>query len=443
MFILEVSLVEDVREVQNMWKAFISILREHWETAQLLPLQDQSAYPDWQYSLIEQKISMLNCCINHQIKLSKNIETTQILESTEKGWDFLDLTIKEEKEEKEIEIVSGSDNENDNSEEFFDIEDKEEEKRKQEEEAEKNIPRRGALQRIPNVYLNDGKTPMYIPETQQLPPMTEDMILIQQEIFEALGNSPEATLERAKIQSATLFSDMQSFKAANPGCNLVDFLKWYSPRDVENDELSERMKTEDNIWQKNWQDSKPMTCYEQKQLFEHVREAELALHYLESIKFTDLMNQMLVGMFTIGYYSLKNTPLIECEPVLKSLNKLKDKMMNVCNSSVVFEKYDDLLIEFQKVELLISFAFSISCRIPDKKIISSMCSSNEVTFQNIEHIKKLISNKEKFKAPEVQEFIFRCLSSRSLHPNLAHKLYCLISSKEFRIASAISTGIPF
>ena len=36
---------------------------------------------------------------------------------------------------------------------------------------------------------------------------------------------------RARMQSASLFSDMQSFKAANPGASLADFVRWYSPRD--------------------------------------------------------------------------------------------------------------------------------------------------------------------------------------------------------------------
>ena len=33
------------------------------------------------------------------------------------------------------------------------------------------------------------------------------------------------------MQSAGLHSDMESFKAANPGCQLADFVRWYSPRD--------------------------------------------------------------------------------------------------------------------------------------------------------------------------------------------------------------------
>jgi len=33
------------------------------------------------------------------------------------------------------------------------------------------------------------------------------------------------------MQSACLLSDMEAFKAANPGCVLADFVRWYSPRD--------------------------------------------------------------------------------------------------------------------------------------------------------------------------------------------------------------------
>ena len=36
---------------------------------------------------------------------------------------------------------------------------------------------------------------------------------------------------RAQLMSASLLSDMESFKAANPLGKLDDFIRWYSPRD--------------------------------------------------------------------------------------------------------------------------------------------------------------------------------------------------------------------
>ena len=46
-----------------------------------------------------------------------------------------------------------------------------------------------------------------------------------------LGTDEVGAEIRAKMQSASLLSDMESFKAANPGCVLADFVRWHSPRD--------------------------------------------------------------------------------------------------------------------------------------------------------------------------------------------------------------------
>ena len=48
-----------------------------------------------------------------------------------------------------------------------------------------------------------------------------------------LGMDAEGAELRAKMQSASLLSDMESFKAANPGAILADFVRWHSPRDWE------------------------------------------------------------------------------------------------------------------------------------------------------------------------------------------------------------------
>ena len=50
-------------------------------------------------------------------------------------------------------------------------------------------------------------------------------------VGETLGETAQAGLVMARLQSAQLKSDMQAFKAANPGCELADFVRWHSPRD--------------------------------------------------------------------------------------------------------------------------------------------------------------------------------------------------------------------
>ena len=78
--------------------------------------------------------------------------------------------------------------------------------------------------------------PLFIPITQEPSPMTEDMLEEQAEVLAKLGSSAQGSQLRARMQSACLLSDMESFKAANPGCCLEDFVRWYSPRDYIEDE---------------------------------------------------------------------------------------------------------------------------------------------------------------------------------------------------------------
>lgn len=73
--------------------------------------------------------------------------------------------------------------------------------------------------------------------------MTEDMLEEQAEILTQLGTSEEGARVRAQMQCASLLSDMEAFKAANPGCLLEDFVRWYSPFDwIPGPETEEEME---------------------------------------------------------------------------------------------------------------------------------------------------------------------------------------------------------
>ena len=131
--------------------------------------------------------------------------------------------------------------------------------------------------------------------------MTEDMLEQHASVLVNLGNGDEAALLRAKIQSASLMSDMQSFKAANPECVLEDFVRWYSPRDwIEVEEkrvdpvtseettvkkagLSNRMKLPDNIWVEAWNNAAAVPVRRQKRLFDDTKEAENVIILLTRI----------------------------------------------------------------------------------------------------------------------------------------------------------------
>ncbi|KAG0013817.1 Rab3 GTPase-activating protein catalytic subunit, partial [Entomortierella chlamydospora] len=127
--------------------------------------------------------------------------------------------------------------------------------------------------------------PLVIPRLQDPGYMTQDMIQQQEDLLEELGSSADAAKTRAEIQSAQLVSDMSAFKAANAGCVLGDFIRWYSPKDWDDQkqQMSVRMADSGNFWQELWEKSEPLSARQQKPLFDHCKEAEQALAYLKAL----------------------------------------------------------------------------------------------------------------------------------------------------------------
>lgn len=83
------------------------------------------------------------------------------------------------------------------------------------------------------MLLIDSDEPLYIPITQDPVPKTEDELEDDAEMLLKLGSDSEF---RTQLMSASLLSDMESFKAANPLAKIDDFIRWYSPRDwIEDD----------------------------------------------------------------------------------------------------------------------------------------------------------------------------------------------------------------
>lgn len=103
----------------------------------------------------------------------------------------------------------------------------------------------GRMAQMKNMKSLATGEPLYIPITQEPSPMTEDMLEEHAEVLAKLGSSAEGSQLRARMQSACLLSDMESFKSANPGCILEDFVRWYSPRDYVEDEDEMTTSTDD------------------------------------------------------------------------------------------------------------------------------------------------------------------------------------------------------
>lgn len=195
---------------------------------------------------------------------------------------------------------------------------------------------KGTLRPIPGVSCLTTNAPVMEPITQAAVPMTEDVAKQQQELLSRLGGSAESAVLRQQLQSAALVSDMQAFKAANPGCCLADFIRWYSPKDwipldpvlgtaaqqqlaLPQDGkdvwwfdargmLSERMRfgaTKQHLWQQMWERAAPVPVAQQRCLFDPMHEAEKIFHYLETISPHELFHQMLAGAVASALFTLE------------------------------------------------------------------------------------------------------------------------------------------
>ncbi|KAG0715159.1 Rab3 GTPase-activating protein catalytic subunit [Chionoecetes opilio] len=245
----------------HLWHEVVLELRFRWDHAVFIPGVATGA-PDLASSLLHQKLQMLNCCINRR-------------------------------KAREVSSSSKSSNEDaDDEDEFYECdEDMEEEEKSSRSSWDKPV---GRIKRCAKQRLLKTNEPLYIPFTQEPAPMTEDRLEEHAGVLLRLGTDALGSQLRARMMSASLLSDMESFKAANPGAALEDFVRWYSPRDWIEEEggdpsqpqqgsLSTRMQIPGNMWKEVWNNAKPVPARRQKRLFDDTREAEQVLHWLASL----------------------------------------------------------------------------------------------------------------------------------------------------------------
>ena len=176
----------------------------------------------------------------------------------------------------------------------------------------------GRLSKCEDLKLLHFDRALYIPLTQDHAPVTEDLLEEQADVFSKLGDTQEGSRVRAKMQSASLLSDMQAFKAANPGCCLEDFVRWYSPKDFEDGKLSARMTIPSNLWVTSWASAKATPISRQKRIFDDTKEAEKVLHFLANLKPSEVA-QLLVPVCTheaLVAVRLASESMADCLPSL-------------------------------------------------------------------------------------------------------------------------------
>ncbi|XP_041056975.1 rab3 GTPase-activating protein catalytic subunit isoform X2 [Carcharodon carcharias] len=387
-----------MRGVAHLWQEFVLEMRYRLENNYLVPGL-ATGPPDLKCCLLHQKLQMLNCCIER--KKARDDGREQAAEnalggsmerkaSNSKGTPECSDNKGEPSQQKSWDSWSDSEDEFfeclSDTEELKDSEVKEgttkgEVKDGGKKESQKWRPEARLHQHGKLTLLRTGD-PLYIPVTQEPAPMTEDLLEEQSEVLAKLGTSAEGAHLRARMQSACLLSDMESFKAANPGCCLEDFVRWYSPRDyIEEEftdeagdkvlrrELSARMKIPGNMWVEAWETAKPIPARRQRRLFDDTREAEKVLHYLVGLKPADLTRHLLPCILHAALLKVKEEESMEDIPsvrkIIQHIITHASKLLRYSNPDI--KKLEEIISQIIASEAIIARSRSLQAKFGIKK----------------------------------------------------------------------------
>ncbi|XP_056611147.1 rab3 GTPase-activating protein catalytic subunit isoform X2 [Triplophysa dalaica] len=365
-----------VRAVAHLWQEFVLEMRYRWENNCLI-FGLASGAPDLRCCLLHQKLQMLNCCIERKRARDDGKKSEGGREKNRPSADATGPSVGS------VEVSPGKswDSWSDSEDEFFECLSDTDEIKEAETERDKKTTNKskaeGRLQPHGKLTLRNSSEPLYIPITQEPAPMTEDLLEEQSEVLSKLGTSAEGAQLRARMQSACLLSDMESFKAANPGCCLQDFVRWYSPRDYVEEEvtdeagqtvvrgdLSARMKIPGNMWAEAWDTAKATPARRQKRLFDDTKEAEKVLHYLAVQKPSDLMRHLLPCVLHASILKIKDEESTEDIPsvpkTLQQVTAQASKLLHQPNPDV--KKLEEVISQLMSLEAVIARARSLKAK---------------------------------------------------------------------------------
>uniref|UniRef100_A0A8C7VFC9 Rab3 GTPase-activating protein catalytic subunit n=1 Tax=Oncorhynchus mykiss TaxID=8022 RepID=A0A8C7VFC9_ONCMY len=217
-----------VRAVAHLWQEFVLEMRYRWENNYLV-YGLASGPPDLRCCLLHQKLQMLNCCIERKRARDDGRKTAEGGKEKERergrerkvsgttGTENGRLGPESAEMGREVSPGKSWDSWSDSEDEFFEcLSDTEEMKEAGSTDGEKGGAKvakpDGRLHPHGKLTLLNSQEPLYIPVTQEPAPMTEDLLEEQSEVLAKLGTSAEGAHLRARMQSACLLSDMESFK---------------------------------------------------------------------------------------------------------------------------------------------------------------------------------------------------------------------------------------
>ncbi|KAJ6835674.1 rab3 GTPase-activating protein catalytic subunit isoform X1 [Iris pallida] len=387
----------NIRAIAALWIEFVREVRWCWEESQSLPRMPTDSGIDLTTCLVHQKLQMLAICIGKKKLLERELHSGS--ESKVHAPDDSKVSSPYSRNQSQDPIheplvdkcVSslGLNGQRDTKENFKGFGMDPAYPSATADLQPINNVRKGSARALESKLLNSFQK-MHAPYTQDAPLMTEDMHEERLRAVEAFG---DAFSFPGQLERDILSSDMSAFKAANPDAAFEDFIRWHSPSDWETDEtedrsgdkwppcgrLSQRMSEHGNSWRQIWNESPAVPSSEQKPLFDPIREGEKVLHYLETLRPHQLLEQMVCTAFRASADTLNQTHYGDIKLMKAKVSQLYSTLASALrplqgnNLPEKAEFIGDLQHTcrvFEHIEKLLIFAASIHSKLLDAPRLS-------------------------------------------------------------------------
>ncbi|KAG0483959.1 hypothetical protein HPP92_012043 [Vanilla planifolia] len=338
-FIVKLSeIIGGFRSLQKMasfWCCVTAELRRLWSEGSPVPWMPLDAKPDLDSCLLHQQLQVINCCIARRYRRIAAIES---LESAKKEGSLENSSSRGSPENSNYmsyaRLVSGE-----------------------------YILRLGADCVTENLTMLETGEPVYSPITQEGPILTEELIKETEELVLRTGSFGGGCSQ--------LLSDMQAFKAANPGCVLEDFIRWHSPPDWTEMEstieahdhtdlegssrrgrLSKRMQKEGNLWRELWESAKALPAVKQIPLFDEDLAVENIFSTLEEMPPPQLFKQLFLSMLS-STLAIAEAAISTDSNLSKLFYECKDWVTYACLSEITSKNIGDICKVYETIETII------------------------------------------------------------------------------------------
>ncbi|KAJ1291060.1 hypothetical protein BS78_02G290700 [Paspalum vaginatum] len=329
-----VGSISSVHKMAFFWQSVVLELRKLWSDWQPVPRMPLDAAPDLNYCLLHQEIQVVNCCIARKRRRKAAKES-------------LDFLLKEASIDNLKPRISNGD-----------VPDS---KMYARDGTGGYVLRLGADRSSENLTLLETGEPIYSPTLQEGPIMTAELIKETEELVLRTGSLGAGCSQ--------LLSDMQAFKAANPGCVLEDFVRWHSPPDWSEDcatnsttvgegssrrgRLSDRMQTKGNLWKELWEASKPIPAVEQTPIYDEDLAVESIFDALEVIEPSKLFEQLLAVILSVSFVASESI-LAADSHLSKLFHDCKDYIIGIYQDDMSKDKLDEICKVYETMEAIVT-----------------------------------------------------------------------------------------